>query len=230
MFCCRCGVEAPNDSRYCQKCGQPIIAVTTSTSAVASVPPRIGEPDTITPGREGYPNWGLLKVVGILVAVFVVIVFFGSIEDEKPNTNSGVTSNESSSVTNPDGASSYRQSFVAKLQSVMDKADAEANEADPGTLVHPTVRSNPDDKAVLNIDCPKVEPPEARSDGLCVGAVLGWKENSAIAKEARMAGFDKVVICSPHFYKILILRGEPCGNNSSNFCDAMVDDGIVEKI
>jgi hypothetical protein len=223
MFCCRCGVEAPNDSRYCQECGQPVTTGTTSASAVASVPPRIGGPDILHRDVK-HP---IVTGVGILVAVFAVIAFFGSLEDRTPNTNGGVTSNQSSSVTSATGASSYRQSFVAKLQSVMDKGDARAN---PAMLVHPTVRPNSDEKALLNIDCPKVEPDGGRSDGICMGAYLGWKGNSAVAKEARMAGFDKVVIWSPHFYKILILRGEPCDNNSSNICDALVDGGFVEKL
>lgn len=158
---------------------------------------------------------GLLIVLGILALIFI----FG----RKTDTSKPTAVKEDAQVP---AQSTYRGTFISKLQSLMNKADSDAYSE---RLVHPTVSTNADDKSVLNIDCPKVEPTGGSGDGLCLGAYQGFKNNVGMRNEARMANFSRVVIMSPHLYKILVLNGEPCRSPSAA-CDGLVDSGVIEKV
>ena len=207
MFCNACGTERPDLVRVCPKCGQPSIATPPLTHFGIKKPERMAA-NNLTRSQ------GFLIVFGILV----LLVIFGLLTD----TSKPTAGKEEAAVPIQ---STYRDTFISKLQSLMNKADSDAYSE---RLVHPTASANLDDKSVLNIDCPKVEPTGGSGDGLCLGVYQGFKSNAAMPNEARMADFDRVVIMSPHFYKILVLRGEPC--SPSVVCDALVDSGKIEKI
>jgi hypothetical protein len=56
MFCPKCGVESPDDSQFCRKCGK-LMGV--STGAVAAAPP--------TPPKRNVALWVLLPLLALLV-------------------------------------------------------------------------------------------------------------------------------------------------------------------
>jgi hypothetical protein len=182
--------------------------------------------DPVPSWRKHPPSKTLILLLSI-GGIILVAINLGRNDSTKPEgVSPSVSEHKEPSPPRADTVpSTYRAAFVSKLQSVMNKADSEAFSAN---LVHPTVTVNRDDESVLNIDCPKVEPTGGSGDGLCVGVYHSFKNDSAIRNEAKMAGFDRIVLISPHLYKILVLRGEPC--ETSAFCDALVDSGKIENL
>ncbi len=243
MFCNVCGTECPDVSRFCCKCGQPLNASPSRTPANVQQPPNFPVSKAnwtgfqpAAKGRFDANNLRRGQAALIVLGIVAFLVICGLLTDtSKPTSEqetgpSGTSRNLGNSAQKMSSAtasteSTYRDAFISKEQSLMDKADFEAN---PTRLVHPTVSANPDDKSLLNIDCPKVEPTGGSGDGLCLGMYQVFKNNAALPNEARMSDFDRVVIMSPHFYRILVLRGEPC--SPSVFCDMVVDSGEIEKI
>jgi hypothetical protein len=243
VFCPKCGVELPDDSQFCRKCGQPLNASPSATTAGVQQSPTFpvskanwtGFKPTAK-GRFDAKNLRSGQVALIVLGIMAFLIICGLLTDTSkpaaeqatvpsgPSTNFGNSAQRMSSAT-ASTESTFRDAFISKEQSLMNKADSEAY---PTKLVHPTVSANPDDKSVLNIECPKVEPTGGSGDGLCFGVYQVFKNNVALPNEARMADFDRVVIRSPHFYKVLVLRGEAC--SPSVFCDALVDSGKIEKL
>ena len=215
MFCNVCGIEGPDASRFCWKCGQPLNATPSLTPV--QQPRQIPGLKPVAKGRFDVNNLTSGQAALIVLGIVAFLVICGLLTDTSKPT--------AEQETRASTTSTYRDAFISKVQSLMNKADAEAN---PTRLVHPTVSGNPADKSVLSIFCPKVEPTGGSSDGLCVGVYQGFKNDVAGPNEARIAGFDRIVIWSPHFYKILVLHGEAC--SPSVFCDALVDSGRIERI
>jgi uncharacterized membrane protein YvbJ len=67
MTCTKCGVDLPNDSRFCRSCGQTLGVVSVGGGAAAAVAPaRIPAPGP----KSGNAIWGVLGIV-LLLALLV---------------------------------------------------------------------------------------------------------------------------------------------------------------
>ncbi len=72
MFCSSCGVDLPNDSKFCRYCGQAQNVTSTSVGAAAAVA-RAGTPTPVVAARpkRGVAGWILWPLLLLLVVVWL---------------------------------------------------------------------------------------------------------------------------------------------------------------
>jgi len=76
VFCTKCGVETPDDSQFCRKCGKPLaVAATTDGAAVAVAPARVAKSTNETPKAETR-RWrgGIIAFLVLAVLVWIFIL------------------------------------------------------------------------------------------------------------------------------------------------------------
>jgi hypothetical protein len=86
MYCPKCGVETPDDSQFCRKCGQGLSVVASPTGAgAAAAPARIPEPKP-----QEKPKRKLVRtpyaIAGVLLLLFVIYGYNAS-QRANPNPN-----------------------------------------------------------------------------------------------------------------------------------------------
>jgi uncharacterized paraquat-inducible protein A len=71
MFCTKCGIDLPDDSQFCRKCGQAQSVSSTAGAAAAVAPAKI-KPDTQTASAKSQSRLG-----GLVAALIVLLLVVG---------------------------------------------------------------------------------------------------------------------------------------------------------
>jgi zinc ribbon protein len=84
MYCPKCGIETPDDSQFCRKCGQGLAVVATATGAGAAVAPaRIPETKP-----QAQPKRKLVRTPYAIAGVlFLLVIVYGYNASQRANPN-----------------------------------------------------------------------------------------------------------------------------------------------